>query len=85
MTLENSEFPGPWSEILENWTISNRDSVKSRMSKVMKIGDTGLSITSKITSMNKRDVSETDLYLLGKNHFNYAKNKCKIKIFINNY
>lgn len=65
MDIENSDFPGPWSEILENWTVTSRENVKSRTGRVMKIGDTGLSITSKITSMNRRDVSETDLYLLG--------------------
>lgn len=55
---------GIWSEILENWTIS--DSKITRMSKVMKLGDKSLTVTSKISMPNKREVSETDLYLLGK-------------------
>lgn len=36
------------------------------MSKVMKLGDKSLTVTSKISMPNKREVSETDLYLLGK-------------------
>lgn len=55
---------GIWGEILENWTIS--DSKITRMSKVMKLGDKSLTVTSKISMPNKREVSETDLYLLGK-------------------
>ncbi|XP_017878242.1 CD209 antigen-like protein A isoform X2 [Ceratina calcarata] len=55
------ESPGPWSEILEDWIVS--DSRIGRMSKVMKFGDKSLVVTSKATS--KREVSETDLYLLG--------------------
>lgn len=31
----------------------------------MKLGDTMLSVSSKVSTMNKREVSETDLYLLG--------------------
>ncbi|XP_016916410.1 C-type lectin domain family 12 member B isoform X1 [Apis cerana] len=54
---------GIWGEILENWTIS--DSKITRMSKVMKLGDKSLTVTSKISMPNKREVSETDLYLLG--------------------
>lgn len=56
--------PELWSEILENWIVS--DSKLTRMSKVMKLGDKSLTITSKISTPNKREVSETDLYLLGK-------------------
>ncbi|XP_068976537.1 oxidized low-density lipoprotein receptor 1-like [Bombus flavifrons] len=55
--------PELWSEILENWIVS--DSKLTRMSKVMKLGDKSLTITSKISTPNKREVSETDLYLLG--------------------
>ncbi|XP_015436052.1 PREDICTED: C-type lectin domain family 9 member A [Dufourea novaeangliae] len=57
------EPPGPWSEILENWVVS--DSGSFRTSKVMKLGDKTLMVSSKISSPNKREVSETDLYLLG--------------------
>ena len=58
------EPTGLWSEILENWVVSN--SKIKRMSKVMKLGDKSLTVTSKISTPNKREVSETDLYLLGK-------------------
>ena len=58
------EPTGLWSEILENWIVSN--SKIKRMSKVMKLGDKSLTVTSKISTPNKREVSETDLYLLGK-------------------
>ncbi|KAF3428477.1 hypothetical protein E2986_00274 [Frieseomelitta varia] len=57
------EPTGLWSEILENWIVSN--SKIKRMSKVMKLGDKSLTVTSKISMPNKREVSETDLYLLG--------------------
>ncbi|XP_076238385.1 oxidized low-density lipoprotein receptor 1 [Calliopsis andreniformis] len=57
------EAPGLWSEILENWVVS--DSKPFRTSKVMKLGDKMLSISGKISSTNKREVTETDLYLLG--------------------
>lgn len=57
------ESTGLWSEILENWIVSN--SKIKRMSKVMKLGDKSLTVTSKISTPNKREVSETDLYLLG--------------------
>lgn len=58
------ETPGPWSEILENWIVSDWKS--SRSSKVMKLGDKTLTVSSKISTPNKREVTETDLYLLGK-------------------
>ncbi|XP_076656139.1 CD209 antigen-like protein A isoform X2 [Halictus rubicundus] len=58
-----SDSPGPWSEILENWVVS--DSRISRTSKVMKLGDNTLTVSSKISTPNKREVTETDLYLLG--------------------
>ncbi|CAK9819013.1 C-type lectin domain family 4 member A [Anthophora quadrimaculata] len=57
------EDQGPWSEILENWIIS--DTKLARTSKVMKLGDKSLTVSSKISTPNKREVSETDLYLLG--------------------
>ncbi|RLU18586.1 hypothetical protein DMN91_008943 [Ooceraea biroi] len=53
---------GPWAEVLENWiTIQSNN---SRASRAMKIGDKTVTVSTKISS-NKRDVSETDLYLLG--------------------
>lgn len=55
---------GPWGEILENWIVS--DSKISRTSKVMKFGDKTLTVSGKVSTPNKREVSETDLYLLGK-------------------
>ncbi|XP_034194940.1 CD209 antigen-like protein A [Osmia lignaria lignaria] len=54
---------GPWGEILENWIVS--DSKISRTSKVMKFGDKTLTVSTKVSTPNKREVSETDLYLLG--------------------
>lgn len=57
------EAEGPWTEILENWITS--DSKIGRSSKVLKLGDKSLTVSSKISSSNKREVSETDLYLLG--------------------
>ncbi|XP_051156138.1 C-type lectin domain family 4 member A [Leptopilina boulardi] len=56
---------GPWSEILENWIVSEKGNLNSRNSRVMKFGDKTLTISPKPNSPNKRDVSETDLYLLG--------------------
>ncbi|XP_033333719.1 CD209 antigen-like protein A isoform X1 [Megalopta genalis] len=58
-----SDSPGPWSEILESWVVS--DSRTLRTAKVMKLGDNTLMISSKVSTPNKREVSETDLYLLG--------------------
>lgn len=58
---------GPWSEILEDWVISGTENSSVRGSRVMKLGDTALKVTAnKVSPPNKRDVSETDLYLLGK-------------------
>ncbi|XP_008203237.2 uncharacterized protein LOC100117249 [Nasonia vitripennis] len=57
---------GPWSEILEDWVISGAENSNARGSRVMKLGDTALKVTAnKVSPPNKRDVSETDLYLLG--------------------
>ncbi|KAL0111893.1 hypothetical protein PUN28_013240 [Cardiocondyla obscurior] len=53
---------GPWAEILENWITLQSNS--SRVSRVMKIDDKTVTV-SKVATSNKRDVSETDLYLLG--------------------
>ncbi|XP_043251501.1 C-type lectin domain family 2 member L [Colletes gigas] len=61
--VSTDAIPGPWSEILENWIVS--DSRSTRASKVMKFGDKTLTVSSKISSPNKREVTETDLYLLG--------------------
>ncbi|XP_046424812.1 uncharacterized protein LOC124182064 [Neodiprion fabricii] len=58
-----ADSPGPWSEILEDWVLS--DGASSRTSRVMKIGDNALTVSPSGNSPNKRDVSETDLYLLG--------------------
>lgn len=58
--------PGPWSEILENWIVSEKLNLNARNSRVMKFGDKTLTISQKLSSPNKREVSETDLYLLGK-------------------
>ncbi|XP_043493633.1 C-type lectin domain family 9 member A [Polistes fuscatus] len=55
---------GPWSEILEDWIVSATNPGTSRTSKVMKLGDKMLTVSTKGTP-NKRDVSETDIYLLG--------------------
>lgn len=54
---------GPWSEILENWIILQSNN--SRTARVMKLGDKTVAVSTKIITSNKRDVSETDLYLLG--------------------
>ncbi|XP_029159960.1 CD209 antigen [Nylanderia fulva] len=55
---------GPWAEILENWIVLQSNN--SRAARAMKIGDKTVTVSSKITTTNnKRDVSETDLYLLG--------------------
>lgn len=54
---------GPWAEVLENWI--TLQSNNSRAARAIKIGDKTVTVSSKITTTNKRDVSETDLYLLG--------------------
>ncbi|XP_012274540.1 C-type lectin domain family 4 member A [Orussus abietinus] len=56
---------GPWSEILEEFVVLGNKSSNARSSRVMKLGDKMLTISSRATAPNKRDVSETDLYLLG--------------------
>lgn len=61
-----SQLPGPWSEILEDWVTTNDEPINNRQAKVMKLGDKGLTISYKAMGPNKRDVSETDLYLLSK-------------------
>ena len=53
---------GPWAEVLENWI--TLQSNNSRTARVMKINDKPVTVLSKISTTNKRDVSETDLYLL---------------------
>lgn len=63
---------GPWSEILENWIVSEKGNLNARNSRVMKFGDKTLTISPKPNSPNKRDVSETDLYLLGKFYVFYS-------------
>ncbi|OXU18858.1 hypothetical protein TSAR_014449 [Trichomalopsis sarcophagae] len=65
-TSPKSKSIGPWSEILEDWVISEAQNSNARGSRVMKLGDTALKVTAnKVSPPNKRDVSETDLYLLG--------------------
>ncbi|XP_043284770.1 C-type lectin domain family 4 member A [Venturia canescens] len=62
--FQSTRLQGPWSEILEDWITTNDGSVNSRQAKVMRLGDKGLTISYKGMAPNKRDVSETDLYLL---------------------
>ena len=64
---------GPWSEILEEWVVSEKGNFNTRNSRVMKLGDKTLMVSPKATSPNKRDVSETDLYLLGTYSFQFLK------------
>ncbi|XP_025991775.2 C-type lectin domain family 12 member B [Solenopsis invicta] len=55
---------GPWAEVLENWITFQSNN--SRASRVMKIDDKFVTVSTKIqNTSNKREVSETDLYLLG--------------------
>lgn len=54
---------GPWAEILENWI--TLQSNNSRVPRVIKINDKNITVSTKIAASNKREVSETDLYLLG--------------------
>ncbi|XP_058797375.1 uncharacterized protein LOC131667739 [Phymastichus coffea] len=67
INLPKTKSIGPWSEILEDWLTSTGDNYCCRSSRVMKLGDTTLKVspTNKGSPPNKRDVSETDLYLLG--------------------
>ena len=69
--LLESVHAGPWSEILEEWIVSEKGNLNVRSSRVMKLGDKTLMVSPKATNPNKRDVSETDLYLLGA--FQFAK------------
>lgn len=54
---------GPWAEILEDWVTNQSD--YSRASRVIKIGEKVMTVSTKISTGNKKDISETDLYLLG--------------------
>lgn len=54
---------GPWAEALEAW-VTNFSSNNSRTARAMKVGDKTVTVSTKISTTNKRDVSETDLYLL---------------------
>ncbi|XP_071566170.1 uncharacterized protein [Temnothorax nylanderi] len=54
---------GPWAEVLENWI--TLQSNNTRAARVIKIDDKTVTVSTKIAASNKRDVSETDLYLLG--------------------
>lgn len=51
-----------WAEVLENWIILQSNN--SRTARVMKIHDKAVTV-SKVATPNKREVSETDLFLLG--------------------
>ena len=57
--------PGPWSQILEDFTLSRDVNSNLRQGKGMKFNDKGLTVSYRVSAPNKRDVSETDLYLLG--------------------
>lgn len=54
-----------WAEILENWVTLQSN---SRAARAMKIGDKTVTVSTKISTGDKRDVTETDLYLLGMIH-----------------
>jgi len=76
---------GPWAEILENWI--TLESNNSRATRAMKINDNTVTVSKVITS-NKKDVSETDLYLLGmihkkKNRFDNFKEIDLIILIVN--
>lgn len=66
---------GPWAEVLETW-VTSLQSNNSRAARAMKVGDKTVTVSTKISTINKRDVSETDLYLLSTIYK---------KIFSNNY
>jgi len=51
-----------WAEVLENWIILQSNN--SRVARIMKIHDKAVTV-SKVATPNKREVSETDLFLLG--------------------
>lgn len=50
-----------WAEVLENWIILQSNN--SRVARIMKIHDKAVTVSKVAT--NKREVSETDLFLLG--------------------
>ncbi|XP_011868475.1 PREDICTED: C-type lectin domain family 12 member B isoform X2 [Vollenhovia emeryi] len=54
---------GLWAEILENWI--TLQSNNSRTARVVKIDDKTVTVSTKIATSSNREVSETDLYLLG--------------------
>lgn len=64
---------GPWSEILENWVVLQSNN--SRAARAITIGNKTVTVSTKISTTNKRDVSETDLYLLGTIYKNFKKKK----------
>lgn len=64
---------GPWAEILENWV--TLQSNNSRAARVVKIGDKTVTVSTKISTTNKKDVSETDLYLLGMIYKKFQKKR----------
>ncbi|XP_032688678.1 oxidized low-density lipoprotein receptor 1 [Odontomachus brunneus] len=54
---------GPWSEILENWVTTQTE--HSRTPRVMIIGDKTITVSNKISTGNRNEISETHLYMLG--------------------
>lgn len=66
---DNDEIIQPriWSEVFENWIVTQSNSnTNHREAKVLKYNDKVVNILQQGTMTNKREVSETDLYLLGK-------------------
>ncbi|KAK0181066.1 hypothetical protein PV327_003383 [Microctonus hyperodae] len=55
----------PWGSLLVNWTILQDEKNNSRTSRVMKFNEKVVNIMRPGSMTNKREVSETDLYLLG--------------------
>lgn len=69
LIIENStlmiDHSQPWSTLLVNWTILQDEKNNSRTSRVMKFNEKVVNIMRPGSMTNKREVSETDLYLLG--------------------
>ncbi|XP_011315331.1 snaclec lebecin subunit beta [Fopius arisanus] len=62
---ENRVRVGVFSQRFEDWVVSQDERGNNRESRDMKYVNRSMAVLHKIVTPNKREVSETDLYLLG--------------------
>lgn len=73
-----------WAEILEDWIAlqsNNSRAARKVSSRAIKIGDKTVTVSTKISTGNKREVSETDLYLLGMIHKKFCQRSMNAHLF----